>query len=285
MLDDVTDTIVATLASGYGGRLRKASRKRDADQRSFEVFDYFTRGLDFAERFNKDDNARSRIYFEKAVQLDPSYGKALAKLAWSHMLEVMYGWGDDVEKSWRLGLEFANAAIERDDDESWGHWALAAYCRYHGQHDRSLREFQRAIDLNPNDADVLAGYSFCLSQEGQPAAALKTIRKAMRLNPHYPDWYTEGLALAYYEGGMFQDAIDTLANMRNTDNVIADLFLAACHISVNNTREAAKTIQRVLQLDPTATISKWAQSEHFPYSKPELLERLQQRLRSAGLPE
>ena len=62
MLDEVTDTIVATLASGYGGRLRKASRKRDVEQQNFQVFDYFTRGIDLAERFNKEDNRHSRVF-------------------------------------------------------------------------------------------------------------------------------------------------------------------------------------------------------------------------------
>lgn len=284
VLDEVTDTIVATLASGYGGRLRKASRKRVTEQQNFQVFDYFARGIDLAERFNKDDNSLSRTYLEKAVEIYPSYGKAIAKLAWSHMLDVIYGWGEDSGESWRKAQKLAHLAIERDDDESWGHWALAAYCRYQGQYERSLKEFQRAIDLNPNDADVLAGYSYCLSYDGQPVQALESMHRAMQLNPHYPDWYAEALALAQYENSSYQDAIDTLASTRNFETVNANLLLAASHVGLGNVEEATKAIGRVLQLDPNATILKWAHVEHFAYSKPELLERFQQRLRLAGLP-
>jgi tetratricopeptide (TPR) repeat protein len=147
-----------------------------------------------------------------------------------------------------------------------------------------LREFQRAIDLNPNDADVLAGYSYCLSYDGQPMRALESMHRAIHLNPHYPDWYAEGLALAQYENSNFQDAIDTLASTRNFDTVNANLFLAASHIGLGNVGEATKAIGRVLRLDRDATVRKWAQVEHFAYSKPELLERFQQRLRLAGLP-
>src|SRR5262249_28344506 len=62
-LDEVTETIAATLAAGYGGRLHKAWRSGNA--------------------------AAGRQRFE-AFELDPAFAKALAKMAWSHTLDVVY---------------------------------------------------------------------------------------------------------------------------------------------------------------------------------------------------
>ena len=92
LLDEVTETIVVTLAAGSGGRLRKAWRTRPvkAGQRSFQAYDYFVRGVEIQERFTKEANMEAGGYFAKAIELDPGFAKALAKMAWSYTLEVVY---------------------------------------------------------------------------------------------------------------------------------------------------------------------------------------------------
>jgi hypothetical protein len=50
ILDDVTETIVVTLAAGYGGRLHKAWRKQPG-QRRFQAYDSFSRGVEIEEGF------------------------------------------------------------------------------------------------------------------------------------------------------------------------------------------------------------------------------------------
>ena len=95
--DEVTQTIVATLASGYGGRLRKAWQKRPETRHPGNVksFDCFLRAMDLFDRFTKEAVAESKPYFEEAIRLDPSYAKAHSKLAWAHMVEAAEGWSED----------------------------------------------------------------------------------------------------------------------------------------------------------------------------------------------
>jgi adenylate cyclase len=282
-LDEVTDTIIGTLATGYGGRLRKTLHVQG--RRNLRAFDCFVRGLEHAERFNREDNLQSRAYFEKAIELDPHYGKALAKLAWSYMLDMVYGWGGDPVECWPLALKLATRAIEVDDDESWGHWALAGYWRFQGQYERAVREYFKAVELNPNDADVLADFGYCLSFAGQARDGLECIRKAMRLNPHYPDWYTSGLVLACFESRMYQEAIETLGSLRSIDTVPTSLYLAASHAALGHSAGAGSAIKRALELDPRATVTAWATPEHFPYKNVDNLEHFRDCLRRAGLPE
>jgi adenylate cyclase len=231
VLDEVTETIVGTLAAGYGGRLRKAWRGGGggAGRPSLKAFDYFVRGVEIEERFTKEANEQAREHFAKAIQLDPNYGKALAKMAWSHTLDVVYGWSNDPAASWADAVKWANLAVERDDDEAWGHWALAGYCRFRGQVDRAMLEYQKAIELNPNDADVLADFAYCLSFAGQPKDGLEIVHRAMRLNPHFPDWYTEGEALAYYCSRRYEEVIATLGKQQGAATAPGYLCLAASH--------------------------------------------------------
>jgi adenylate cyclase len=64
LLDEVTETIVVTLAAGYGGRLRKAWRTRPikSGQRSFQAYDYFVRGVEIQERFTRGQHGGQGLF-------------------------------------------------------------------------------------------------------------------------------------------------------------------------------------------------------------------------------
>ena len=88
--DDVTEMIVSQLATAYGGRLRKAWQGRigKIGPQNFRAYDYHQRGMDIFNRFTKEDVVEARKWFQKAIELDPGYGKPYAKIAWSHMTDV-----------------------------------------------------------------------------------------------------------------------------------------------------------------------------------------------------
>ena len=57
------------------------------------------------------------------------------------------------------------------------------------QHDQAIAEAERAIALDPNDADGYAWLGEILNFAGRPEEAIGLIEKAMRLNPRYPPFY------------------------------------------------------------------------------------------------
>ena len=132
--EEVAEKIVGALATGYGGRLRKAWQNRGAaiGARDLQALDYFLRGFELLNRFTRDDNKRAQEAFRKAFELDPNYGKPIAKLAMSHMVDVMWGWSENAAASWEEAWRLINLALERDDDEPWCHWGWScpqAWCR------------------------------------------------------------------------------------------------------------------------------------------------------------
>jgi adenylate cyclase len=164
VMDDVTESIVGTLGSTYGGRLRKAASEHaaGAGPTSFRAFDHFVQGLEQLNQFTKDSIARGIAHFEQAVSLNPRYAKAHSKIAWGHLCDIGFGYSADVAVSMIKAKAAADAALRCDDGEAWSHWAIAGCALYTGQHDSVMGQhdsvmaaMRRAIELNPNDADVL----------------------------------------------------------------------------------------------------------------------------------
>jgi adenylate cyclase len=284
--DDVTEMIVGTLASGYGGRLRKAWQRRTERKatENFQAFDCFMRAMD-AIHFTKDDIRRAGELFEEAIRLDPNYAKAYAKRAWLHIADAAYGWSEDYDGSMAKGLEFATKSLEADDSESWAHWALAGYYWNNGRHDLALSELDEAIELNPNDAEVLTDIGLCLSYAGRAEEGLESAHKAMRINAHSPQWFLMQLGQIYFDARQYEQAVTTLENLRSLEMTLTRLYLAASHAALDQSSKAEEAIERVLELDPLATLEKWANVNLAPYADQKDLEHFRENLRKAGLPD
>ena len=285
--DEVTQMIVGALATSYGGRLRKAWQHRGggAGPQDLQAIDYFQRGQQFLNHFTREDTERAREYFAKAAELDPGYAKPWAKMSMSHLVDAMFGWSKDPAESWARVLEYATIAVERDDDEAWGHWALAGYYHHLNQYDRAIAEYQTALELNPNDADVLTDFGWCLNYAGRHQEGLEMALKAMRLNPHYPDWYVMQLGQIYFDARQYEKAIATFDSLPNLETILIQLCSAASHANLGHAEAAQHAVRRALELDPQATVSRWANPEMAQYKDPKDLEHFRDGLRKAGLPE
>jgi adenylate cyclase len=285
--DEVTEQIVGSLATAYGGRLIRAwhDRPEHTGTRNHQALDHFIRGMDALNKFTNADNSVARDLFTRAGELDPRFGKAFAKLAWTFLTEANEGWSADPNTSLEQAHKAALLAIERDDAEAWGHYALAGYFLYRRQFDKSIAQFRRALDLNPNDPDVLTDFGYALSYAGESKEALETCLKGRRLNPFYPEWYIPPLGQIYYDAGRYPEAVETLESLRNIDTVYSRMYLVASHMALGNGDEARRSISRAIEIDPNATISKVTSPEMAPYRNESDLQKFKEHLRQAGLPE
>jgi class 3 adenylate cyclase len=90
---------------------------------------------------------------------------------------------------------------------------------------------ERAIDLDPNDAEGYATLAQILSYAGRPEDAIGMVQKAMRLNPHYPAAYLTDLGHAYYLTRRYEEAMAALkrALIRAPDFLPTHAYLAAIY--------------------------------------------------------
>jgi adenylate cyclase len=67
-----------------------------------------SKALDLFERHTKEDNAKAKDLFEQATRLDPKYAFAWAYLAWSYLIDAVFGFSSSPSESIEKALELAN---------------------------------------------------------------------------------------------------------------------------------------------------------------------------------
>ena len=139
--------------------------------------------------------------------------------------------------------------------------------------------YERAIELNPNDADILAEMGDALTNVGQHKRAMQLLTQAMRLNPLYPDWYLWNLGGVYFNLGDYRTAIRTLEGM--SDRSEAHRMLASSHAHLGQMAEARHHAAQLMIAHPNFSVDHWR--EVPPIKDPKTLERLIEGMRKAGL--
>jgi len=279
--DEVTGQIVATLAA-EDGRLAKAWQERTARKgtESLSAYELALRGGKAYGAWTKEAFARAEELLEKAIAADPSYARPYANLA---LITVYQVYSEFLpEESLERAIELAEEAIARDDGEAWGHWALGAAYLKLGSHDRAVAAYERALELNPNDADVLVESAWLLAYVGRAEEGIENARRAMRLNPRYPDWYLWALGVASYDAQRYEEAVTALENRKNP-NLKSNLYLAAAYAQLGRQNEAQATVKKILADNPESSIERWGLTQ--PYQNEAALNHYIDGLRKAGLPE
>ncbi len=109
------------------------------------------------------------------------------------------------------------AALALDDGDSWSHGILG-WAHFLNRRDEECEiHLQRALTLNPNDANAAAYFGCMLVYFGRLEEGLDWINKAKRLNPFPPPNYHWYHALGLYLAHEFDQAIQTIKQIRALD--------------------------------------------------------------------
>ncbi|HEY8517322.1 MAG TPA: hypothetical protein VIS07_17565 [Candidatus Binatia bacterium] len=204
------DEIVGQVASALAIEVdsERLSRARRKPLTSLEVYECWLRGIDALRGGTPEDDERARAFFQRAIELDPTYARAHTGLSLSHFNE----WSCQLWERWdekeRLAFEHASRAAALDDSDAHVQTVLARVLLFRREFDESARRTDRALALNPNDADVLAQAGSARGYLGDAESGVELARKAMRLHPRHPDWYVACLTVPLFAAGRYEEARD-----------------------------------------------------------------------------
>jgi DNA-binding SARP family transcriptional activator len=207
--DDVVRRIVATLAGRIGdARLDAAKRQRPDD---LAAYDLCLRGWAALKRPNLAALGEARRLFQQAVTADPRFARAYVGLALAQLNEwACFSWNHWVFPR-REVLELARKAVELDPRDHRAHCILGMTELYARDYEGARRRLFLALELNPNDADVLAHVAIGMALLGEHDLAVEAGQTALRLAPHHPEWHAAFAGMALFAARRHEEAIATLA--------------------------------------------------------------------------
>ncbi|RWA65380.1 adenylate/guanylate cyclase domain-containing protein [Mesorhizobium sp.] len=279
--DDVTQQIVGALALN----LTEGDRQRLAPEhpRNIEAYDCFLRGRELWYRLTKETNIAARDLLQRAIEQDPEFASAHAFLALTHGLDYLNRWSASPPESMAQAEEVATRAVMLDDSDPWAHWALAIVKLYTRRHDGAINEAERAIVLNPNFAEGHVILGEALYYSGRSEEALETFARGKSLNPYFPDVLLHFQALASFQLGRYEEAVDLLMQRlaRNAVTDVSRALLAASYGHLGRFAEARTAWQEVLRVNPDYSLDY--RRKVLPYKNPADFELVVEGLRKAGI--
>ena len=141
---------------------------------------------------------------------------------------------------------------------------------------------KRALELNPNDGDLLATYAQMLTYAGQNGEAREWIEDAMRRNPHYPGWYASALSAILYLQRDYEAAITNL-NKLGKLAIWDRRVLAASNAQLGRQVEAKKQVTAILKKNPKFSLTTF--KSKLNYRRDTDKNHFLDGLKKAGLPK
>lgn len=264
VLDEIGNRIVASIAS----EIETVERDRAIlkPPNSLDAWEAHHRGLWHMYRFNRHDNEQARLFFQKAVELDPAFSRAYAGLSFAHFQNAFQGWsnrGPEIDRA----FEAAGRSLMVDDRDPAAHWAMGRALWLRGRHDQSLVELAQAVELSPNFAQGHYTLAFVNSQAGDPNAAIASADHSRHLSPFDPLLFAMlgARAMALARLGRFDEAAEWGIRAAARPNAHAQILaIAAYSLALAGRLEEARSYMANLRLtSPHYTIDDFLTAMHF----------------------
>ena len=253
--DEITQTIVSATAAKIEATERE--RLRLSPPANLQAYGFVLQGQRHIVRYTQGEVRSARDLYEHALKNDPAYARALAAKSRTFNLEWRYDWTDQGDQALEDALTLAQSAIANDAIDARGFGELGFAHLYRKEHDAAISAYERALGLNPNDADLMSDMGDALAHSGRSDEAVELLLKAMRLNPFYPDQYIWHLGGAYFNLKRYEDAINTIKTMQNPTE--GRRLLAASYGLLGREDEARAEGERVRKAHPNFNVDRWAE--------------------------
>ena len=175
-----------------------------------EAYQLYLKGRFYWNKRTGDSLKKSIEYFNRAIEIDPSYALAYSGLADAYGLLPNYNAASPAEAIPKAKAA-ARKAVELDDSLAEAHTSLATVLiAYDWNVPESTKEFKRAIELNPNYATAHHWYSDGpLAATGRFDEAIAEMKRAQELDPLSLIINAE-MGSIYYYARQYDKAIEQL---------------------------------------------------------------------------
>lgn len=277
--DRIARRIAGTLATNLQQLAVQQSLRKPTD--NLDAYDMLLRGRTRAAETTPSGNRAAREMLERAMAMAPNYADAYAELAGVHFERATFGWSEFPQQDIDTAIRYAQKAIDLDDESVLAHGVLARAYAATRKYDLAMAESERALEINPSDAEVLRARAAVLLWTGRIEEAIATAEIANRLNPNIGPEAALNLGIAYLLSGRYADSVRLLETVRTRFPAysLLDLPLAGAYAELGRMTEAKEALEEGLRKNPHFEAASFGTR----FQDPTLQQRLVASLRKAGL--
>jgi serine/threonine-protein kinase len=179
---DIAEQVAEALDIALLEPERRALASRSTE--NMEAYEYYLRGNEYFYRSYLKNDLRITIrMYERAVELDPTFALAYAKLSKAHA-GMHWFYHDRSEERLAMAKQAVDKAFQLNPDLPEAHWALGFYHLWaHLDYDRALEQFAIARKTQPNNSELIAAIGYVQRRQGKFEQGLANIKKAYELDP------------------------------------------------------------------------------------------------------
>ena len=229
-----------------------------------EAYDLYLKGRYFLNRKNEADAKRAIDYFQQALAKDPNDALAYAGLSDSYSSFIFPLGVAAPREAMPKAKEAALHALAIDNALGEAHASLA-YVTFFYDWDwpAAEREFKRAIELNPNNADAHHWYSHYLMGQGRIEESLTQSKRALELSP-FDILLNIHLGWHYLYARQYDQALDQIEKTVEMDKNFAQTYpwLGLILEQKGRYAEAIAAFQKAIRLFPGGSSIAEAELAH-----------------------
>lgn len=227
----------------------RLARSRPVDPDAYQLY---LKGRLLWRKFTAADISKSVEFYRQAIEKDPTYAPAYAGLASSFALGSTGGGAKAPQEAIAKSKQAAAKALELDESLGEAHFSLALVrMLYDWDWPGADREFRRAIELNPNDAEAHHFYSHYFIALGRIEDSLAQSERALELDPLSSDlmWH---MGLHYFYARQYDQALLNLKRASEVAPNSSQLFMAMgmTHEAKEMFPESIADFKKVRELAP-----------------------------------
>jgi TolB-like protein len=276
--DRIVQSIAARLAHHLNvAGLEKSQRRPPANLAAYELV---LRGEAY---FGDPELEPASIpLFTKALELDPQCARAYGSLG----EVVMIQWTLDLdapESELHRAVAMVEKAVALDPSDANIQANYANVLMWNRQFERAALHCTKALTLNPSSPVIRAFQGILHAFRGDPIEGARCFDQALALDPQFdPGWFTRNRAMVHFMARQYRAAADLFSHSPHRRHW-AELYCAAAHAYLGEINDARRHVAIAHAMNPRQSIARCVGRE--PYARPEDSAHFAEGLRRAGLPE
>lgn len=214
------------------------------------AYDAFLQGWNLFVRQTPEDNARAVPFFERAIDLDPNYGRPHAALAMVHILATQFAWHEALGRKfnavwYKAGLHLEDARLR--PPTTIYHFAESYWQTFEGHYDDAISQAEQAVALEPNEPSLQSHLGWVLIFSGRAREAIKPIEIAIRLDPE-TSRYLRVLGIAHFAQERYDTAAEIFegAVLGNPEYPVSRAWLAAAYAHLGRQEDAEAAMHQYM---------------------------------------